>query len=90
MNRGALSEPSFIGSFKRPPMKKEPTLKTPSSFKRPPMKKVATQKTQMGSFKRPLMKKEAISKNAKGLAQKTSDEKGGNPEKRNGARSEDL
>jgi hypothetical protein len=73
MNRGALSEPSFIGSFKRPLMKKEPTLKTPSC-----------------SFKRPPLEKEVTSKNAKGLAQKTSDKKGGNPEKRNGARSEDL
>jgi hypothetical protein len=52
-------------------------------FKRPPMKKEAL-------FKRPLMKKEANPKNAKGLVQKTSDEKGGNPEKYKGAHSKDL
>jgi hypothetical protein len=27
MNRGALTDPSFIGSFKRPPIKKEATKK---------------------------------------------------------------
>jgi hypothetical protein len=46
MNSGALLDPSFIGSFKRPPMKKEGTPK-----------------------------------NTKGLVQKTSDEKRGNPKK---------
>jgi hypothetical protein len=35
-------------------------------------------------FKRPLMKKEANPKNAKGLVQKTSDEKGGNPKNAKG------
>jgi hypothetical protein len=55
MNKGALQDPSFIGSFKRPPMKKE-----------------------------------ATPKNAKGITQKTYDEKGGNPEKRKGAHSKDI
>jgi hypothetical protein len=54
MNRGALSDPSFIGSFKRHPMKK-----------------VATPK------------------NAKGLIQKTFDEKRGNTKKHKGAHSKD-
>jgi hypothetical protein len=36
------------------------------------------------------MKKEALPKNAKGLVQKTSDEKEALPEKRKGARSKDL
>jgi hypothetical protein len=36
------------------------------------------------------MKKEATPKNAKGLIQKNSDEKGGNPEKRKWAHSKDL
>jgi hypothetical protein len=36
------------------------------------------------------MKKEATLKNVKGLIEKTSDEKRGNPEKRKGTRSKDL
>jgi hypothetical protein len=36
------------------------------------------------------MKKEATSENAKGLIQKTSDEKRGNPERHKGAHSKDL
>jgi hypothetical protein len=36
------------------------------------------------------MKKEVTPKNAKGLIQKTSDEKSGNPKKHKGAYSKDL
>jgi hypothetical protein len=54
MNRGALSDPSFIGSFKRSPMKIEATPKY-----------------------------------TKGLIQKTSDEKRGNPKKCKVAHSKD-
>jgi hypothetical protein len=45
------------------------------------MKKRQPLKTQKDSFERPPMKKEQPQKNAKGLVQKTSDEKGGNPQK---------
>jgi hypothetical protein len=42
MNSGTLSDPSFIGSTKRPLMKKEATLKNAKGlFKGPPMKKEA-------------------------------------------------
>jgi hypothetical protein len=60
MNRGTLSDPSFIGSFKRPLMKKEaPRKMDRGSFKRPLMKKEAPHKMQRGYFRRPPMKKEA-------------------------------
>jgi hypothetical protein len=55
MNRGTLSDPLFISSTKRHPIKKE-----------------------------------AIPKNAKGLTQKITNEKGGNPEKYKGAHSKDI
>jgi hypothetical protein len=45
---------------------------------------------QRGLSKRPPMKKEATLKNVKGIIQKTSEEKRGNPEKRKGAYSKDL
>jgi hypothetical protein len=62
----ALSDPSFIGSLKSPPMKKEATPKN----------------TKGHIQKRPPMKKEETPKNAKRLIQKTYDKKGGNFEKR--------
>jgi hypothetical protein len=55
MNRGTLSDPLFISSTKRHPIKKE-----------------------------------AIPKNTKGLTQKITNEKGGNPEKYKGAHSKDI
>jgi hypothetical protein len=67
MNRGVLSDASFIGSFKRPWIKKEGPRKTQrGSFKRPPMKKEAPRKMQRGSFKRPPLKKEALCKTQRG------------------------
>jgi hypothetical protein len=56
MNRGMLSDPSFIGSFKKPPMKKEATPKKHKwgSFKRPPMKKEATPEKHKGAHSKVL------------------------------------
>jgi hypothetical protein len=55
MSECALSDPSLVGS-KRPPMKKEATLKRKGLSKRHLMKKEATIKRK-GLRKRPPMKK---------------------------------
>jgi hypothetical protein len=92
MNRGVQSDPSFIGSFKRFPMKKEATSKNAKGLiqKTSEEKRGNSKKIQRGSFKRPPMKKYASPKNTKGLIQKTSDEKRGNPQKHKVAHSKDL
>jgi hypothetical protein len=66
MNRGALSDPSFIHSF----------------IKKTFDEKEATQKNTKGIIKKISDEKDAIPKNAKGLIKKTSDEKRGNPPKK--------
>jgi hypothetical protein len=63
MNRSALSDPLFIGPFKRSPMKKESTPKNARrSLKKTSNEKEATLKKARSSLKRPPMKKEATQK----------------------------
>jgi hypothetical protein len=74
MNRGVLSDPSFIVSSKKTSDEKRgnPKKRKGAHQKRPPMKKEVTQKMQRGPSK------------------KTSDEKRGNPKKKKGAHQKDL
>jgi hypothetical protein len=74
MNRGVLSDPSFIVSSKKTSDEKRgnPKKRKGAHQKRPPMKKEVTQKTQRGSSK------------------KTSDEKRGNPKKHKRAQQKRL
>jgi hypothetical protein len=75
MNRGALSDPSFIGSAKRPRWKKGNHKKRKGAQQKDLWKKRQPKKTQRGSSKRPLMKKEATLRNMKGVIKKTSNKK---------------
>jgi hypothetical protein len=81
--------PHSLAHSKRPPMKKEATLKNAKGLvqKAYDDKRGNHKKRKFAHSKRPSMKKEATPKNAKGLVQNTSDEKRGNPKKRKGAHS---
>jgi hypothetical protein len=81
--------PHSLAHSKRPPMKKEATLKNAKGLvqKAYDDKRGNHKKRKFAHSKRPSMKKEATPKNAKGLVQNTSDEKRGNPEKCKGAHS---
>jgi hypothetical protein len=73
--------PHSLAHSKRPPMKKEATLKNAKGLvqKAYDDKRGNHKKRKFAHSKRPSMKKEATPKNAKGLVQNTSDEKRGNP-----------
>jgi hypothetical protein len=69
MNRGVISDSSFIVSFKRRPMKKRGNTKKCKEVRSKDIrwKKRQPQKMQRGSFKRPPMKKEPPHKMQRGL-----------------------
>jgi hypothetical protein len=81
--------PHSLAHSKRPPMKKEATLKNAKGLvqKAYDDKRGNHKKRKFAHSERPSMKKEATPKNAKGLVQNTSNEKRGNPKKRKGAHS---
>jgi hypothetical protein len=73
MNRGTLSDPLFIGSLRRPPMKKEAGRKTQrGSPKRPPIKKRGTPKNAKGLVQKTSDEKRGAPQNAKELLQKAT------------------
>jgi hypothetical protein len=78
MNRGVISDSSFIVSFKRRPMKKEAIRKNAKGLiKKTSDEKEATPKNAKGLVQNTSDEKRATPQNAKGLVQKTSDEKRG-------------
>jgi hypothetical protein len=84
MNRGVLPDPSFIGSSKRPLMKKEATPKRQKSHYKTSDKKRGNPNNEQGLIKETFDEKIGNQKNAKGLIKETSDEKRGNPKNTEG------
>jgi hypothetical protein len=80
MNRGALSDLSFIGSFERPPIKKRHPAKCKEAHSKDPDKKRGTLQNATGLIEKTFDEKRGTPQNAKGLIQKTSDEKRGTPQ----------